>query len=173
MRPAKFKSQVSDFFPNEQCDEEVTAAIRLLESFEAQSSLDSRCDALLQRGMALLTAEDFHAAIHDVNELLQINPHNIRAFLLRARLHAFEGRREKAIADLNQLIRVDPGSFEAHTHRGNLLFQQGSYVDALANCDAALTLDPNNYESLLFRPVCLWFLGLTASRKWLMHVLDS
>jgi tetratricopeptide (TPR) repeat protein len=73
----------------------------------------------------------------------ELNPDNLEAYVLLARLYVSEKRVDEAVAGLTKLTETDPKSVQGRTILGMLLQAQRKWPEATKQYEATLALDPN------------------------------
>jgi protein O-GlcNAc transferase len=100
--------------------------------------IESEVIALINRGLALQSANQFSAAIEAYTQALAIKPGLAGALVNRSNSLRSLRRSKEALLDLDAALRLRPEFPEAHNNRGNVLRDLGRFDEAVASFDAAL-----------------------------------
>lgn len=106
--------------------------------------------------------QDYHQAIIDCNQVINLAPDNGEAYLLRGLAHYRQGDDPAAIADYNRAIALDPVDFRAYYNRGLARTGEGKYSDAITDYNLALGQIP---------PTTSLFLAEIYNDRGLAHLL--
>lgn len=93
------------------------------------------------RGMAYLRSGDNDRAIADLDQAIQLDPKNSRAFDLRGELFLVKGDPGLALQEYDRAVAANPKDFEAFNQRGNFYLRVDRPVEAVADYDKALALN--------------------------------
>lgn len=88
-------------------------------------------------------------AYRATSRLVRDEPHELKHWLLHARVHATQGDAAEAESCLDRAIEVNPWSAEARNARGYFFMMQGDHASALPDIQRALELEPYNMLALL------------------------
>ncbi len=108
---------------------------------------------LFQRALALQGLGNIERAMVDYGQVIQRDPHEIRAFVNRGRVLSSLGRYGEAIADFDSAIRLSPDNTLAFMERGNAYGKTGEYARSLADLNKAIALSPANADAYVMRGV--------------------
>ena len=104
----------------------------------------SAVKASIERGNALLHADDYPAAVKAFDEALRLDPKNVPAHIGRGTAYRLAGKLDQAMADFDEALRLEPRNSEAHRGRGGVWWDKKDFDKALAECDEAVRCDPEN-----------------------------
>lgn len=150
-----------DWFQRRNLPQAIEALTRAIESDELSEgntvvALDVRARAYVLTGKNPL-------AIADVERLLEIDPDNGRALILRAGLALEQGSLDAALADVEKAIEDERLGKADRMHaalvRGRIWDAKGDFARALAESDSVLRADPNSVAALVGRGMALRGLG--------------
>jgi tetratricopeptide (TPR) repeat protein len=104
-------------------------------------------DALLQKGLADLKADDYEQSLDDYTQALAADPKNAKAYYGRAYVYVKMSEDDKALADLGQAIEIDPRYEQAYYRRSFIYMIQGNYDGAGADLATAVQIDPASLKA--------------------------
>lgn len=108
--------------------------------------------AFFGRGVLLASRKRaFTRAIADFDKVLELQPDNIDALILRGDAYSQLGQPGRALSDLNRAVTEAPDNAQAVLHRGVAQGRRGESSLALADYDQALKLDPRYVDALVNR----------------------
>ena len=97
--------------------------------------------AFMNRGLALANKRD-PRAIADFDEVVRIDPHQVRALFERGRAFAaIVGDVAQAVRDFDRAIAVDPNYTAARIYRGGIRRRSSDYDGAIRDFSASLAVD--------------------------------
>ena len=100
-------------------------------------------------------------AITRLNQVVDANPDNSFALMVRGDLHLTAGNSEQALIDFDRAISIEPENPTAHFGRGNALMAVGSKEeDAIDSYDRAIALESRYYQAWTNRGNAQLGLGL-------------
>ena len=99
-------------------------------------------DAHFNRASAYrsLGRNQYHRALADYDEVIRLNPENVKAYSWRAFVHDLQGQYERAIADMDQIIRAQPDDEKALSNRGLVYEHKGDHDRAIADYSKAIRI---------------------------------
>jgi tetratricopeptide (TPR) repeat protein len=108
-----------------------------------KKSLRALCLIALLAGMYTVTSctSETDKLINRQSEVLQADPNNVTALVLRAEGFKDKNENAKALIDLNRAIDLAPESARAYLIRSEVYFQDRAYENALTDANKALTLN--------------------------------
>lgn len=108
-----------------------------------KKSLRTLCFMVLLGGICTTTActTETDKLINRQSEVLQADPNNVTALVLRAEGFKDKNENAKALIDLNRAIDLAPESARAHLIRSEVYFQDRAYENALNDASKALTIN--------------------------------
>ncbi|HLO48553.1 MAG TPA: tetratricopeptide repeat protein [Kamptonema sp.] len=109
-------------------------------------------DGYRRRVMERFSKQDFQGAIEDLNEVIDLEPNDAYAYLLRGISRDYLKNYQGAIEDYNQVIKLDPNNAEAYNSRCYTRARGlRDYQGAIADCNESIRLNPNIPESYASR----------------------
>ena len=78
-----------------------------------------KISVLSEQGYNALSKGDYEKALLCWNEVLQLDPKNIEAYINRGNTYAVTRHWDEAISNFNEAIRLDPNYGLAYSNRGN------------------------------------------------------
>ncbi|MDB9539883.1 tetratricopeptide repeat protein [Anabaenopsis arnoldii] len=119
------------------------------ENFHQLQPLQANDALALDGCQTHVQSQDYHQAIIDCNQVINLAPDNREAYLLRGLAHYRQGDDPAAIADYNRAIALEPVDFRAYYNRGLARTGEGKYSQAIADYNLALTQIPSSTSLLL------------------------
>ena len=110
---------------------------------------------IFDQGFTYAMEGDYDKAIAEITKIIQSNPENGTAYLLRGHLHASNKDFAKAISDYNRAIRLTPENAEAYVSRGLIHSRHQDYDSAVADFDKAIELGSEDWEVYIGRSAIL------------------
>ena len=108
--------------------------------------------AFYGRGVLLASRKRaFTRAIADFDKVLELQPDNIDALILRGDAYSQLGQAGRALVDLNRAVADAPDNAQAVLHRGVAQGRRGEDRLALADYDQAIKLNPRYVDALVNR----------------------
>lgn len=102
-------------------------------------------------GGAKAKRQDFHGAIANYTQALQIRPNNPDAHFRRGVAFNIVKDYQAALDDFNQLLRLSPKNAVAYANRGLVYINLKDYESAKADADQAIRLAPNSSVGYVIR----------------------
>jgi tetratricopeptide (TPR) repeat protein/class 3 adenylate cyclase len=93
--------------------------------------------------IAYVVTHQFALARRELEDLLALDPHFMKAYFLLVELYLHQKEIGRAIDVLKRLVKIEPGSFVAHFKLGQLMVQNNDVSSALSVLQKALQLKPN------------------------------
>ena len=116
---------------------------RAIEAYDRSLGLERTANTLINRAALYKDLRRNDEALRDLNEAIQLDPEQARAYELRGYVHGVGGRIDQAVADFDQAVELDPRRGASWANRGMAYSQQGDMVTALESYDRAIALEPN------------------------------
>ena len=110
---------------------------------------------IFDQGFTYAMEGDYDKAIAEITKIIQSNPKNGTAYLLRGHLHALNKNFAKAISDYIRAIRLTPENAEAYVSRGLIHSRHQDYDSAAADFDKAIELGSEDWEVYIGRGAIL------------------
>jgi len=118
--------------------------------FHPDGNVDRQLEQAAEHGLS----GDFAPAIASATDVIDRQPSNALAYLLRGTAHRRTGEYSRAVADCSRAIELDPQLADAYTQRAFAYQQSGkdNVSDLIfADVNRAITMDPTNALSFLVR----------------------
>ncbi len=106
---------------------------------------------LLRQAQQLMHMQNAAQAFTTVEKVLQNEPTNITALILKAQILGTVGRYQDAISTVDQILHIDAKNALAWSTRAALLTNIGQFLDALPAVERSIELDPRNPETHAIR----------------------
>ena len=104
---------------------------------------DEAIDALLERGIEEMQAQQFKAAIATFSEVIRRKPAFAEGWNKRATVLFLAGELKRSLADCEEVMKRNPNHFGALAGYGQIYFQLEQYEKAIENWRRALRVNPN------------------------------
>lgn len=127
------------------------------EEEEAEEEID--VEELINEGIENLQSGDFEDAVTNMDEVLEVEPENTTALLIRGIAFAQLGEFEDAEADLSLAIELEPWVYDFYVFRGDIYRLMGEETDALLDYDTAIDINPLNLDAYMRRSDLNYELG--------------
>jgi tetratricopeptide (TPR) repeat protein len=101
----------------------------------------NRAQLLLSRGRARNALGQGEAAMHDLDEAVQLAPKDANIRMNRGVVHAMHGRNEEALRDLDAALALDPRGVLTLQNRAVVQSHLGRPREALADIERAMAID--------------------------------
>lgn len=115
----------------------------------AQPAGPPRRTATLEEAAALYEARRFEEALLAVESILEVNPADLKAHLLAAKLRADREEVGPALRHCRRVLEIDPLLEEAHYLTGVLLLRAGEKEKAVDSLSRVIYLNPSGHRSAL------------------------
>ncbi|HEV2661147.1 MAG TPA: tetratricopeptide repeat protein, partial [Ktedonobacteraceae bacterium] len=102
---------------------------------------------LLSQARQMVMAQNYSEALSLVDQVLQRQPQEGSALVLKAQLLGTLGRFPEALLVVDQLTQLNPNNALAWSMRAVLLSNMQQFPDALSAVERSLALDPHNAET--------------------------
>lgn len=113
----------------------------------ACSGSEEREAKYLEKAQAFFSEENFEKSKIEAKNVLQINPKNIQARFLIAKIHLEEGEYRQAFANFNNVIEEDNTFLDAHLQLARILFTANENISAREHIDKVLAERPNDKDA--------------------------
>ena len=104
---------------------------------------DEAIDALMERGLAEMHAQQFKASIATFTEVIRRKPAFAEGWNRRATVLFLAGDLRKSLADCNEVMKRNPNHFGALAGYGQIYFRLEQYEKAIEYWKRALRVNPN------------------------------
>jgi tetratricopeptide (TPR) repeat protein len=98
-------------------------------------------DAFLIRASEARRDGDFHKAIHDISQILRVDPHDANAYSARGECLLKLGMWKQAEKDFTTALQITPNSVRSYVGRGDGYIQLKQFDAAIADLTQAIKLD--------------------------------
>ena len=112
-------------------------------------SKEKLASTLYSRGWRYGRKGEYHGAIIDLDEAIELNPDFAQAFRVRGLVYDKKGEYDRAIANFNQAIGLKPDYADALHERGIAYAKKGEYDRAIADYNEAIRLNPIRRPSVV------------------------
>ncbi|HLX40235.1 MAG TPA: tetratricopeptide repeat protein [Ktedonobacteraceae bacterium] len=114
---------------------------------EADQQRQQQCTMLLRQARHLISLQNPGEAFNVVEHILQLDPGNVHALILKGQLLGTIGRFREAMLAVQQVLQLDPNNALVWSMQAALLTNMGQYQEALQAVERSLELDPKNPET--------------------------
>ena len=104
---------------------------------------DEAIDALMERGIEEMQAQQFKAAIATFSEVIRRKPAFAEGWNKRATVLFLAGELKRSLADCEEVMKRNPNHFGALAGYGQIYFQLEQYEKAIEYWRRALRVNPN------------------------------
>ena len=104
---------------------------------------DDAIDALMERGVEQMQAQQYKAAIATFTEIIRRKPSFAEGWNKRATVLFLAGELRKSLADCDEVMKRNPNHFGALAGYGQIYFQLEQYEKAIEYWKRALRVNPN------------------------------
>jgi len=147
-------------------EERRTVKIRMLFAAALVAGLLTTCPVsavaqttpTVDQARALFARHDYKGALAILNRVLQIDPKNSRALVMRGDAKDLLGQSQDALTDYNAAIQINPDYAYAYATRCDTKVRLDRYDDAVADCTKSISLDPNDGFPYRYRSAAYYFL---------------
>ena len=119
-----------------------------------------RSRAHLAAGLEHFDCGRYDRAIEDFTKAIELDPMQIKPYMLRGEAHGLRGRDDRAIEDFTRAVRLRPDSHWAHNSRGLAYSHMGRQHRAIQDLTRAITLKPDWGEPYHHRAVAYYYVHL-------------
>ncbi|MEO8973325.1 MAG: tetratricopeptide repeat protein [Ktedonobacteraceae bacterium] len=113
----------------------------------AEQQRQQQCTMLLRQARHLISLQNPGEAFNVVEQILQLDPVNVHALILKGQLLGTVGRFQEAMSAVQQVLQFDPNNALVWSMQAALLTNMGQYQGALEAVERSLELDPKNPET--------------------------
>lgn len=123
-----------------------------LADYTSQINMDGgSVPTFMQRALLYWTLAEDQLVIQDAERIIQLDPQNAFAYLLRGSSNQYLGDRLTPAADFTQALLLDPNNADIHALIGSTYIQTGDAMNGVMHLDQALGIDPANERAYYFR----------------------
>jgi tetratricopeptide (TPR) repeat protein len=116
-------------------------------------------EELLSEGIDNLQSGDFESAVENMDLVLEVEPDNATAYLIRGVANAQLQEYDAAIDDFTSAIEISPWVYDYYVYRGDAYRLAGQETDALLDYDTAIDINPLNSQAFMNRGDLYYELG--------------
>ena len=110
----------------------------------------SRAGAYFEFGLESSSRESYLKAVEDVAVVIQLDPDNSAAFLLRGDARSMLGQLESAIEDYSEVIRLEPENSTPYQNRSIIHRDLCHGTEALEDAEKAVETEPALFDLIAF-----------------------
>jgi formylglycine-generating enzyme required for sulfatase activity/tetratricopeptide (TPR) repeat protein len=137
---------------------------KALEDYQKCIEIDNKSTSCYFDSISILIKnEKNYSALNLINDLLKIEPDNIRASYKKAIIFYDIGKFNEAITLYTKLIKLEPDYYGGYFARGNSYSALKNYKLAIKDYDVAISLNPKHWKSYLERGTMNAYLGSSNS----------
>jgi len=104
----------------------------------------------MEFGLESSSRESYLKAVEDVAVVIQLNPDNSAAFLLRGDARSMLGQLESAIEDYSEVIRLEPENSTPYQNRSIIHRDLCHGTEALEDAEKAVETEPALFDLIAF-----------------------
>lgn len=104
---------------------------------------DDFIEARLLRAEALIAMKQFKESLEDIETILQQNPEEETALLLRGQIQVINQKNEMAEKDFKHIIHLNPFNEQAFLHLGKLYILENRLKEAIDILNEAIEMNPH------------------------------
>lgn len=120
--------------------------------YNAQLTMGSGIvETYMMRALFYWTLAQDQLVLEDTARILQLDPQNAFAYLLRGSSNQYLGDRLTPPADFTQALLLDPDNADIYALIGSTYIQTGDTINGMMHLDQALSIDPTNARAYYFR----------------------
>jgi lipoprotein NlpI len=116
-------------------------------------------DDLLEQAKTALMKNEIDKAMTLLGKVIETDPKNKQARLIRSVVLEGSGKYPEAAADLSKIIELDKDAAEAYDRRGSVNFKMGKFKESLADFDQFVKLRPKEYNGHWRRGITCYYAG--------------
>src|SRR5215471_5979792 len=109
--------------------------------------------ALISRGIAYHSKQNYDSAIQDYDGAIRIEPRNAIAFNNRGNSYQKKALPDRALQDYDQALRLNPKYALALVNRASVHRIKGRFDNAILDCDQAIAINPNFASAFFGRAI--------------------
>jgi Flp pilus assembly protein TadD len=103
-----------------------------------------QCKALLAQAQQLLLGQNYGTAFEIVEKVLQMQPNDTSALILKGQLLGTAGRSQEALTVIEQILQIDSNNAMVWSMRAVILSNMGQHQQALTAIERSLALNPQS-----------------------------
>ncbi len=126
---------------------------------DLKAPINDNMQATLDRAERALRRGAFSEALVATSSVIEADPKNVRALVLRGRAHGETLQHDKAVADYDAALKLQSRMTGIHQYRGVEQFKLGKINEAVADFDKVLELDPRQAAQHWQRGIALYYAG--------------
>ena len=141
-----YKLEANRLITNKQFGESPEMQAAALRYLDKAMELKEEPNLLLTKAIVFQVMKNPEQALSSVDELLESEPKNVRAYLLRSALNAEQKKLDDAISDLNKAAELKPEDLAIISNRMGLHVINGDNKAAIKDCKLILKKNPGEYQ---------------------------
>lgn len=125
-----------------------------LEDYTMSLNMDNGdTQTLMFRALLYWTMAEDRRVLEDCQRIIELDPQNAFAYLLRGSSNQYLGDRLTPPADFTQAVNLEPTNADIYALIGSTYVQTGDTMNAMMNLNRAIQIDQRNARSYYFRGV--------------------
>ena len=117
-------------------------------------------EELHKESAILVSQERYNEALGIFDQILEIDPDNVKALINRSAVLTLIGENEKAISVADRILTIEPNNIKALSNKGTALANIGYTYDAISVFERGLEIDPDNQKLIDGRNFLFQFIDL-------------
>ena len=117
-------------------------------------------EELHKESAILVSQERYNEALGIFDQILEIDPDNVKALINRSAVLTLIGENEKAISVADRILTIEPNNVKALSNKGTALANIGYTYDAISIFESALEINPDNQKLIDARNFLFRFIDL-------------
>jgi lipoprotein NlpI len=116
-------------------------------------------DELRQQALAAARAQQWKTAVTIMNRLIERNPKDASAYLMRGQFHEAADQYEAAVADFSRVLELEPKQAKVYHLRGGVEFKRGKIAASIADFDKYIERVPEAKVNHWQRGISYYYAG--------------
>ena len=121
---------------------------------------DSPVEELHKESAILVSQERYDEALGVFDQILEIDPDNVKALINHGAVLTLIGENERAISVADRILTIEPNNVKALSNKGTALANIGYTYDAISIFESALEINPDNQKLIDARNFLFRFIDL-------------
>ena len=130
-----------------QTEAETTDAVLVFKSLTKHFTNSSQVYLWLSR--YAMQANQYDVALDAVDKVIELEPENTKAYVLKGRLLALSGKKSDALAAMLVAVNKQPEDFVLRKQYAGMLIRQGKLIDARAQFEILFKARPDDRETII------------------------
>ena len=135
---------------------------------------DNVIDELHKESAILVSQERYDEALGVFDQILEIDPDNVKALINHGAVLTLIGENERAISVADRILTIEPNNIKALSNKGTALANIGYTYDAISVFEKGLEIDPDNQKLIDGRNFLFKFIDLMVlspdEQKYVVHL---